>query len=56
LKKVNGTTVHSTLKFGGKPVGRSVRSLSGHGKVLTLTTDVTTPKGKIHQVAVFDKQ
>src|ERR1700692_1317474 len=36
LKKVNGSTVNSTMKRAGKVVGTTVRSVSGHGKVLTL--------------------
>ena len=57
LKKVNNSTVNSTLKLGGKPVGTSVRSISDHGKTLTLTTNAKDAKGKKnHAVAVFDRQ
>lgn len=57
LKKVNGSTISSTMKLGGKPIGTTVRSISDHGKTLTLTTNAKTAKGKkYHQVAVFDRQ
>ena len=57
LKKVNNSTVNSTLKLGGKPVGTAVRSISDHGKKLTLTTNAKNAKGKkYHAVAVFDRQ
>lgn len=57
LKKVNGSTVNSTMKMGGKPIGTTVRSISDHGKTLTLTTNAKNAKGKkYHQVAVFDRQ
>src|ERR1700688_2405775 len=57
LKKVNGSTVNSTMKLGGKPIGTTVRSISDHGKTLTLTTNAKNAKGKkYHQVAVFDRQ
>jgi hypothetical protein len=57
LKKVNNSTVNSTLKLGGKPIGMAVRSISDHGKKLTLTTNAKNAKGKkYHAVAVFDRQ
>ncbi len=57
LKKVNNSTVNSTLKLGGKPVGTAVRSISDHGKTLTLTTNAKNAKGKkYHAIAVFDRQ
>ncbi len=57
LKKVNGSTVNSTMKMGGKPIGTTVRSISDHGKTLTLTTNAKNAKGKkYHAVAVFDRQ
>jgi hypothetical protein len=57
LKKVNSSTVNGTLKMGGKRVGTSVRSISDHGKKLTLTTNQNVAKGKkYHAVAVFDRQ
>jgi len=57
LKRVNSSTVNATMKLGGKPVGTTVRSISDHGKKLTLTTNATNAKGKkYHQVAVFDRQ
>lgn len=57
LKRVNGTTVKSELKKGGKVVGSSTRSLSAHGKVLTLETKLTDSKGVLHDdIQVFDRQ
>jgi hypothetical protein len=57
LTKVNGTTVKSELKKDGKIVGHSTRTISGKGKVLTLSTALKTAKGgTTHDVAVFDKQ
>jgi hypothetical protein len=57
LKRVDGTTVKSVLKRDGKVVGSTTRTLSDGGKVLTLTTKSTDPKGVKHdEVAVFDRQ
>jgi hypothetical protein len=57
LKKVNGTTVKAELKKAGKVVGTTTRTLSGGGKVLTLSTSMKTAKGgTTHDVAVYDKQ
>jgi hypothetical protein len=57
IKKVNGTTAKSSLKKDGKIVGTTTRSVSAHGKVLTLATKITDSKGVKHdEVAVYDKQ
>jgi hypothetical protein len=57
MKRVNGTTVMTTLMRGGKVVGTMMRSVSDHGTVLTVSTKVTDPKGAAHNdLAVFDKQ
>jgi hypothetical protein len=57
LTKINGSTVKSVLKKDGKIVGHTTRSISGKGKVLTLSTALKTPKGgTTHDVAVFDRQ
>jgi hypothetical protein len=57
LTKINGTTVKSELKKDGKIVGHTTRTISGKGKVLTLSTALKTAKGgTTHDVAVFDKQ
>ena len=57
LKRLNGSTVRSTLKKGGKTVGTTVRTISGHGKVLTLSSKGTDAKGAaFDNVAVYDKQ
>jgi hypothetical protein len=57
LKKVNGSTVKGELKKGGTVVGHTTRTISGKGKVLTLSIAMKTAKGgTTHDVAVFDKQ
>jgi hypothetical protein len=57
LKKVNGSTVKAELKKDGKVVGHTTRTISGEGKVLTLTTAFKSSKGgTIHETAVYDKQ
>ena len=57
LKKINGTTVKSQQKKGGKAVGTTTRTVSDHGKVLTLSSSLKTAKGgTIHDVTVYDKQ
>jgi hypothetical protein len=57
LKRVNGSTVKSTQKLKGKIVGTTTRTVSGHGKVLTLTSKGTDVKGvSFNDVSVFDKQ
>jgi hypothetical protein len=57
LKKVNGSTVKSELKKNGKVVGHTTRTISGQGKVLTLTTAYKSAKGgTIHEIDVYDKQ
>ncbi len=57
LKRVNGSTVTAVLMKAGKKVGASTRTISGHGKILTLSTKSTGADGKpISAVLVFDKQ
>lgn len=57
LKRVNGSTVKSTMMRAGKQVGVTTRTISGHGKVLTLTTKIVGADGKAYStVAVYDKQ
>jgi hypothetical protein len=57
LKRVNGSTVKSTMMKAGKQVGSTTRTISAHGKVLTLSTKATGADGKTYDnVAVFDKQ
>ncbi len=57
LKRLNGTTVKSTLKKDGKVVGSTIRTLSAHGKVLTLSSKGKSAKGRtFHIVSVYDKQ
>jgi hypothetical protein len=57
LKRVNHTTVKSLQKKDGKVIGSTIRTISGHGKVLTLTSRGKSANGKsYHNVAVYDKQ
>jgi hypothetical protein len=57
LKRINGSTVKSVQKKSGKFVGTTVRTVSGHGKVLTLTSKGKSATGAAsHNVAVYDKQ
>jgi hypothetical protein len=57
LKQVDANTVKSTMMKAGKPVGTTIRTISAHGKVLTLATKATDAKGKPYDnVAVYDKQ
>ncbi len=57
LTKVNGSTAKFTLKLGGKLVGHGTRTISAHGKVLTLASTITGADGKTStSKMVFDKQ
>lgn len=57
LKRVNGSTVKAVMKLSGKVVGSTTRSISEHGKVMTLSSKGTNAKGAPYDnVAVFDKQ
>jgi hypothetical protein len=57
LKPVNGSTVTAVLMKTGKKVGTTTRTISGHGKIMTLSTKVTGADGKPYSpVLVFDKQ
>jgi len=57
LKRVNATTVKSAQKKNGTVIGWTTRSVSAHGKVLTLSSKGKDAKGMaFHSVAVYDKQ
>ncbi len=57
LERANDNTVKSTLLKSGKPVGTSIRTISKHGKVMTLSTKLKDAKGNRNEmIAVFDKQ
>jgi hypothetical protein len=57
LRRVNGSTVTATHMKNGKKVGVTTRTVSGHGKILTLSVKTTGSDGKAHgEVLVFDKQ
>jgi len=57
VRKVNGSTAKFTLKKAGKIVGHGTRTVSEHGKSLTLTSKVIGADGKRYtSKAVFDKQ
>jgi 2',3'-cyclic-nucleotide 2'-phosphodiesterase (5'-nucleotidase family) len=56
-KQVNPHTATFTLKKAGKAVGRTTRTVSHDGKILTSKSDTTTTKGeKVESVLVFDRQ
>jgi hypothetical protein len=57
LKRVNGSTIKSVQKKNGKVVGSATRSISAHGKVMTLAIKGKDAKGaSFHNVYVYDKQ
>jgi hypothetical protein len=57
LKRLNGSTVRSDLKKGGKVVGTTVRTLSAHGKIMTLASKGKSASGAtFDNVMVFDKK
>lgn len=57
LKRVNDSTVKSTLMKAGKQIGLTTRTISADGKVLTLSSKGTNANGKpFDNVAVYDKQ
>jgi len=57
LKRVDDSTVESTQKKGGKPVGTTLRTVSKDGKVMTLKLSGKNSKGESYDnVIVFDKQ
>ena len=57
LKRINRSTVKSLQKKDGKVVGTTIRTISAHGKVLTLDSRGKGANGKSYQyIAVYDKQ
>jgi hypothetical protein len=57
LKRIHHGSVKSLQKKDGKVIGSTLRTVSAHGKVLTLTTRGTGATGAhYHYVAVYDKQ
>jgi hypothetical protein len=57
LQRVNDNTVKSTLLKSGKPVGITIRTISKHGKVMTLSTKLKDVNGKRNEmIAVYDKR
>jgi len=57
LKRVNGSTVRSAMMRAGKRVGTTMRTVSHHGKELTLSTKGTNAAGKPYTfMAVYTKQ
>ena len=57
LKRIDANTVESTQKKAGKAVGKTTRTVSSDGKVLTLKSKGTDAKGKAYDnVMVFDRQ
>jgi hypothetical protein len=57
LQRVNDNTVKSTLLKSGKPVGITIRTISKHGQVMTLSTKLKDVNGKRNEmIAVYDKR
>jgi hypothetical protein len=57
LRRVNDNTAQSTLLKGGKPVGTTIRTISMHGKLMTLSTKLKDVNGKRNEmIAVYDKR
>ncbi len=57
LKRVNRHAVKSLLKKDGKVIGTTTRTITAHGKVLTLSSRGKNAKGvRFHSVAVYDRQ
>jgi hypothetical protein len=57
LKKLNTHTVRSLQKKGGKVVGSTIRTISAHGKVLTLNSKGKDAQGaSYHDISIYDKQ
>jgi hypothetical protein len=57
LRRINGSTVKSLQKKDGKVVGSTIRTISAHGKVLTLNSRGKSANGKsYHNIGVYDKQ
>ncbi|MEA3150117.1 MAG: hypothetical protein QOD56_1056 [Gammaproteobacteria bacterium] len=57
LQRVNDNTVKSTMMKTGKKVGSTTRTVSAHGKVLTLATKASDVNGKPYEnIGVYDKQ
>jgi len=57
LKRVDDLTVESVQKKGGKAVGKTTRTVSKDGKVLTLTSKGTGASGTTYDnVMVFDRK
>lgn len=57
VKRINGSTVKSAMKKSGKIVGWTTRTVSAHGKVLTVASKAKNDKGVAYDnVAVYDKQ
>jgi hypothetical protein len=57
LQRGNDNIVKITLLKAGKPVGATIRTISMHGKVMTLSTKLKDANGKRNEmIAVYDKR
>jgi hypothetical protein len=57
LQRGNDNIVKSTLLKSGKPVGATIRTISMHGKVMTLSTKLKDVNGKRNEmIAVYDRR
>ena len=56
-KRINATTVETTMKKGGKVTTTNTLVLSNDGKTLTVTVKGTDPQGKpVNNVQVYERQ
>jgi len=56
VRRINATTVETTIKRAGKPTVTNTRSLSADGKTMTVITKGTDAQGQtVHNVQVFEK-
>jgi hypothetical protein len=57
VQRLNDSIVTSSLSKAGKPVGTTIRTISMHGKVMTLSTKLKDANGKRNEmIAVYDKR
>jgi hypothetical protein len=56
-KRINATTIETTMKKGGKVTTVNTLVLSGDGKTLTVTVKGTDPQGRpVSNVQVYERQ
>ena len=56
VRRINATTVETTIKRAGKAAATNTRTVSADGKTLTVVTKGTNAQGQtVHNVQVFEK-